>query len=175
MGFTISTDTSRYCSRCTSNLTHLMLLPVPQGGQSGYEVMSPPLIRRIKKVLQSHDVFENAKRSPASLLPDHKFPEIRWDSETRQENPDDMDEKQIQKKFQLLSNQRNLQKREVCRKCFQTGDRGSPYGVDFWYKGGKRWPKGIKEKGAEAEQGCVGCGWYDFAQWREKLNQHLST
>ena len=173
MGFTFSTDTSRHCGRCDTNLTHLMLLPVPQGGQTGYEVLSPALIRRIKTVLGSFDVFENAARSPSSLLPDHKFPEIRWDPETRQDNPDDMPENKIREKFQLLTNQRNQQKREVCRKCFQTGDRGSPYGIDYWYKGDKRWPEGIKREGAEAEQGCVGCGWYDFETWRDQLNIKL--
>ena len=33
----------------------------------------------------------------------------------------------------------------------------------------------VYKKGAEAEEGCVGCGWYDFAAWRNALNQKLAA
>ena len=85
-----------------------------------------------------------------------------------------MTEKEIKKKFQLLSNQRNQQKREVCRKCFQTGKRGYPFGIKFFYKGNEKWSKRISKIGKDAEKGCVGCGWYDLEEWRKKLNSKVS-
>lgn len=82
------------------------------------------LRKRIIKVLGSIDVYEDTF-SP-HCLPDHKFSEIRWDDETKGENPDAMADEEIRQKFQLLTNQRNQQKREVCRTCFQTGSADIP-------------------------------------------------
>ena len=75
----------------------------------------------------------------------------------------------IRAKFQLLSNQRNQQKREVCRECFQTGKRGTIYGISFFYEGSQFWDKRFPPKGKDAEAGCIGCAWYDIAKWREEL------
>lgn len=38
---------------------------------------------------------------------------------------------------------------------------------------GKDWPC-IHQRRPEAEEGCVGCGWYDFAAWRNALNEKLN-
>ncbi len=54
---------------------------------------------RILKVLNNYDVYEDTKRE--HLLPDHKFPEIRWDDKTREENREDMSDDEIKQKFQL--------------------------------------------------------------------------
>ncbi len=174
MGYTLSTDTRRYCPHCDANKTHIMLLPLPRGGKgSGYETWTPALRKRIIGVLHRLDVFENALSQ--HCLPDHKFPEIRWGHNTIAENPDTMTDKEIYVKFQLLTNQRNLQKREVCRACYQTGQRGNFCGVNYYYAGGKTWDANIPAVGKEAEQGCVGCPWYDFAEWRRNLNLFLRT
>lgn len=74
-----------------------------------------------------------------------------------------------------MTNQRNLQKREVCRQCFQTNKRGYPFGIKFWYEGNAEWDQNIPKKGKKAEQGCVGCGWYDFQKWRDALNDKLNS
>jgi hypothetical protein len=68
----------------------------------------------------------------SNLLPDHKFPEIRWGNDTKRDSPEHLNDKEIKEQFQLLSNQRNLQKREVCRQCYQTGDRGYPFGIKYY-------------------------------------------
>lgn len=81
-----------------------------------------------------------------------------------------MTDQEIRDKFQLLSNQRNQQKREVCRNCFQTGKRGTIYGIDYFYKGTDTWDSTIPQKGKAAEQGCIGCPWYDIDRWRQELN-----
>ena len=81
-----------------------------------------------------------------SLLPDHKFPQKRWDAETRRESLAKLDVTEIKRDFQLISNQRNLRKREVCRKCYQTGNRGTPFGIKFYYVGGEKWPADVPKK-----------------------------
>ena len=146
-----------------------MLLPIDRVeiAGNGYETWSPALRKRIIRVLGGVDVYEGTPS--AHLLPDHKFSEIRWDENTKAENPDDMTDDEIRAKFQLLTNQRNQQKREVCRNCFQTGKRGTIYGISYFYEGDEYWDKSIPVKGKEAEKGCVGCPWYDIQNWKEHL------
>ncbi len=168
-GYTIATDLARYCPRCKRNTSQRILLPIFRGGNegNGYETWTLALRKRIINVLGSIDVYENTC-SP-HCLPDHKFSEIRWDDETKGENPETMTDEEIRNKFQLLTNQRNQQKREVCRNCFQTGKRGYPFGIKFYYKGTEDWDDTIPAKGKQAEKGCEGCGWYDISEWRRQL------
>ena len=168
-GYTIATDTKRYCPICEKNTTHLILLPIKRGNMegNGYETWSPALRKRIIHVLGNIDVYEGTVSS--HCLPDHKFPEIRWDKNTKGENPDTMSDEEIKSKFQLLTNQRNQQKRESCRTCFQTGKRGCIYGIPFYYQGGSDWDMSIDQKGKDAEKGCVGCPWYDIMEWKKQL------
>ena len=119
-------------------------------------------------MLGSVDVYEGTY-SP-HCLPDHKFSEIRWDENTKAENPDTMTDDEIRSKFQLLTNQRNQQKREVCRTCFQTGNRGVIYGIPFYSKGNEHWDNTIPQ---DAEKGCIGCPWYDIAEWKKQLLKRL--
>lgn len=170
-GYTIATDLSRFCPKCKRNTSHRILLPIPRGGAqgNGYETWSPELRKKIIKVLGGIDVYEGTPS--VHLLPDHKFSEIRWDENTKVENPDTMTPEEIKAKFQLLTNQRNQQKREVCRNCFQTGKRGTIFGISYFYKGDENWDKSIPAKGKEAEKGCIGCPWYDIQEWREHLTR----
>lgn len=173
LGYTIATDTRRFCNSCGKNTTQLILIALPRGAATGYETWDELTKNRILAVLGYFDAYENRFARSYSLLPDHKFPEIRWDVTTRGENPRDMSDEEIRAKFQLLTNQRNQQKREVCRMCFQTGWRGTPFGIFFFVQGNEYWPSNVPPVGKEAEQGCVGCGWYDLAMWREELNKYL--
>lgn len=169
LGYTIATDLKRYCPRCKKNTSQRILLPIERVALSGngYETWSPDLRKRIIKILGSIDVYENVLSQ--HCLPDHKFSEIRWDDNTKSENPDNMTDECIRKKFQLMTNQRNQQKREVCRTCFQTGKRGVIFGIPFFYRGNENWDPNIPPKGSEAEKGCIGCAWYDIAEWRIQL------
>lgn len=171
MGYTIATE-FRNCPKKGRKTTHLVLLRLQRGGETGYEMWTAEVRSRILKALGDLDAYENVKRS-SGLLPDHKFPEIRWDEETPDDDLSKLSESQIRDKFQLLSNQRNQAKREACRTCFQTGKRGTPFGVEYFYEGSGEWGASIPRTGLKAEAGCVGCGWYDLAKWREKLNSHL--
>lgn len=170
MGYTISTHVNYQCPVCNNRRsTNLILLPINRVelAGNGYETWSPALRARIIRVLGGIDVYENA--SNRHCLPDHKFSEIRWDDDTKAENPDSMTDEEIRDKFQLLSNQRNQQKREVCRNCVQTGHRGIIFGIPFFYEGGPEWDDSIPKKGKEAEKGCIGCPWYDIETWRKEL------
>lgn len=172
-GYTIATDTKRYCPHCKANKTHLILLPIERGSieGNGYETWSPALRKRIIRVLGGIDVYEGV--ASAHVLPDHKFSEIRWDEDTKGDNPDTMTDEEIKAKFQLLTNQRNQQKREVCRTCFQTGHRGVLYGIPYYYEGTSEWDTSIPAKGKAAERGCVGCPWYDIVAWKQHLLNDL--
>ncbi len=174
-GYTLATDTKRYCPNCNSNKSHIILLPIPRGNNSGngYETWTPKLRKHIIKTLNGIDVYENKKNQ--HCLPDHKFSEIRWDDTTKDINPDSMTDSEIRDKFQLLSNQRNQQKREVCRNCFQTGERGTIFGIPFFHKGSEKWDSSIPTKGKDAEKGCIGCPWHDIEAWRNELIKKLNT
>lgn len=167
LGYTIAT-------KRVGRETFRLLLPLPRTSETGYENLSPSFKKKALKVLNRLNIYELSSAYSKALIPDHKFPEIRWDAETRAENPDNMPDSEIAKKFQLLDNQRNQQKREVCRQCFQTGKRGVLYGIKFFYAGDENWPIEIPKVGKSAEKGCVGCGWYDIEEWRRILNELIN-
>mgnify|MGYP001608878353 FL=1 len=73
----------------------------------------------------------------------------------------------------MLDNQRNLEKREVCRKVFQTGKRGTIFGIKYYYEGDEDWPKNVPKVGKEAEKGWIGTPWYDIEKWRQSLNRDI--
>jgi hypothetical protein len=125
------------------------------------------------RVLDNYDAYEG--KNGAHLLPDHKFPEIRWDQDSRRPDLTIMDDTMLRHDFQLLTNQRNQQKREVCRTCYQTNRRGFPFGIKFFYEGSETWPCDVPRTGRAAEKGCVGCGWYDLEAWRQALIARLGS
>ncbi|MEH2461769.1 MAG: hypothetical protein V7K34_31625 [Nostoc sp.] len=88
-----------------------------------------------------------------------------------------MSETEIKQKFQLLkkgqSGNHNLLKSRSCERCIENGKRGTPFEIQFWYQGGEDWPF-RHQRGAEAQEGCIGCGWYYFETWRNALNQKLA-
>ena len=172
-GYTIATKLSEYCPHCDKSTTHLILLPLKRGSVIGYEIWSPKLRKKIVSLLKSYDVFEAKQVRKEGLLPDHKFSEIRWDEATKRESLENLTDEEILRDFQLLSNQRNQQKREVCRNCYQTGKRGIIYGIPFFYEGTESWNPSIPKIGKEAEKGCVGCAWYDIERWRKELIKQL--
>ena len=151
-----------------------ILLPIPKAAEMGYETFTPQFKARVIRLLNGINAYESKPTTPKGLIPDHKFSEVRWDKDTKTENPMDMSDEEVVQKFQLLDNQRNQQKREVCRNCFQTGKRGVIYGISFFYKGGPDWDPTIPTVGKIAEQGCIGCAWYDIERWRSELIKLLN-
>jgi len=171
-GYTLATNTNMPIKDSKDKGTHILLVPLPKGGVNGYEVMSEAFKKKAIKALNSINSFE-AKKTAHGLIPDHKFPEIRWDIKTKESN-ENLTDNEITVKFQLLDNQRNLQKREICRKCFQTNKRGIIFGINYFYYGDENWSQDIPKIGKEAEKGCIGCAWYDINAWRDSLNEEIS-
>jgi hypothetical protein len=172
-GYTISTYPNKFCGKCNKPTTHLLLLPLPRGEITGYETWSKELRGEIVKTLETYDVFEAKKAKKEGLLPDHKFPEIRWDNQTKRKSLENLSVIEIKNGFQLLTNQRNIQKREICKKCCETGKRGVIYGIPYFYKGTIDWDNKISPRGKKAEKGCIGCAWYDIERWRSELIKKL--
>lgn len=150
-----------------------ILLPLPLHAEMGYETFTPQFKARVIRLLRERNAFEARETAKKALIPDHKFSEVRWDDETKAENSMDMSDEEIIQKFQLLDNQRNQQKREICRRCFQEGIRGTIYGIKYFYEGGEYWDSNIPTTGKAAEKGCIGCPWYDIELWRRKINEEL--
>ncbi len=141
------------------------------------QTMPPALITKVLATLRNIDVIENRERADGDLVVDHKFPDIR---KCATDDPYDinMPEEEIRRMFQLLKKDdggnHNKLKSEACFRCFNTGHRGTPLGIRFWYGNtGSEWDETIPKTGPEAEPGCIGCGWYDFAAWREALNEKV--
>lgn len=168
-GYTVATI-HHYKDRKSARI----LLPIPKSAEMGYETFTPQFKARVIRLFNGVNAYENKPTTPKGLIPDHKFSEVRWDKNTKAENPMDMSDDEVIQKFQLLDNQRNQQKREVCRNCFQTGKRGVIYGIPFFYEGGEKWDDKIPAVGKIAEKGCVGCAWYDIERWRSELIKLLS-
>ena len=140
-----------------------------QGGS-----MPQSFVNKAVRVFDSRDVVENTQRPTNQLTIDHKLPRIRWNEESNAMLVDyaNMDENDIKQHFQLLkksngSVSHNLLKSRACERCYRSGKRGQPFGISFFYNGGAKWEPSDKQD----PSGCVGCGWYDFALWRESLNK----
>ncbi len=150
-----------------------------QGGyESSVQSASMPsnFVRRVIAVLGSRDVVEGTERPSTQLTIDHKLPMLRWNNTTKkiQTNYAAMDDDDIRTHFQLLkksngSVSHNLLKSRACERCYKTGNRGTPFGIAFFYSGNNKW----KPRSKTNPKGCEGCGWYDFALWRRRLNNKL--
>lgn len=136
----------------------------------------PKLQKRILEYYGYQDSMEMRVRPCHEIIIDHRFPMERWGS-AEQKNNVDMKTDEIQRKFQLLkfdgSSNHNLLKSRACENCIKTGNRGTPFGINFFYHGTERWDEDIPKRGKEAEKGCIGCGWYDLHEWREELNKFI--
>lgn len=164
-----------YCERCeTTTRQDRWTGNIQQ--QVSVGSMPKEFKQRVLQHYASKDVIENTSRQPNELTVDHKLPMIRWSSEMSQiqTDYDSMGDEEIKKYFQLLkaSNGRashNLLKSRACERCLKTRKRGTPFGIQFFYRGGPNW-EGETDKD---HKGCFGCGWFDFDKWRRQLNRTL--
>ena len=145
-------------------------ITTPNDNKSVYKEFNN-INKRIIDLLEHIDIYED--KLSCDCIPDYKFPEIRWDENTKTENPNSMTDKEIRNKFQLLTKESKQKKREVCRQCYQTGKRGIAFEIPYFYKGNEDWDSEIPIKGKDAELGCEGCAWYDFKEWRKHLLNDL--
>lgn len=173
-GLAIETE-KRYCENCQAMRIGDRWTGEIKSANSAANIPAS-LVQKILEVYSYIDVIEQRQRQAHELVIDHRFPMERW-GESESPHLTSMSNDEIKKKFQLLkkdsSGNHNLLKSRSCERCIKTGKRGTPFGVRFWYKGGENWPS-VHQRGAEAEEGCVGCGWYNFEAWRDALNQKLT-
>ena len=145
---------------------------------TGTQAASMPtsFVKRAALLLGHRDIVEGTERPVNQLTLDHKLPMLRWSGVIEMEQTDygAMTDDDIRQNFQLLkksngSVSHNLLKSRACEKCYKNGHRGKPFGIDFFYSGDKDWQPTEKED----PSGCIGCGWFDFAEWRKNLNKRL--
>lgn len=173
-GLVIETE-SKYCEVCRRKAKWDHWTGEIKSANSAANIPKS-LAQRILEVYSYTDVIEQRKRAAHELVIDHRFPMERW-GDNEPPHLTSMSNVEIKQKFQLLkkdtSGNHNLLKSRSCERCIKTGKRGTPFGIRFWYQEGEDWPS-IHKRGAEAEKGCVGCGWYDFEAWRNALNLKLA-
>jgi len=162
------------CKSCSKKTMHDILVMIPifstsdMGGGNLRRPISPKLRERIIDTLQSIDVAMDIQRTPIEFVIDHKFPSQRW-TVAESDNPDWMSESEIRSKFQLLTNQSNMIKSRACDHCVRTGNRGSFFGISWYYQGDMSWEGQIMDN----ESGCLGCPWYDLSRWKIELIKGL--
>lgn len=140
--------------------------------------MSPSFAKKVIDILGSRDIVESTKRPANQLTIDHKLPMLRWDEKEKQAQTSykDMDDQDIRNHFQLLkksngSVSHNLLKSRSCEVCWKTGQRGKPFGINYYYSGTEKWTSLNKVDAS----GCIGCGWFDLDIWRNELNKVLKN
>lgn len=168
---------NNFCVECDKNIRHdkwsgQFITSLNPGS------MPDKFKTRTFQLLGERDVVEKTKRNRNEITVDHKLPMIRWNkvTEKEQKNYNNMTDEEIKKNFQILkktngSVSHNALKSRACERCFQKGRRGKPFKINYFYKGNDAWEPDDKKNA----DGCIGCGWYDFDEWRNNLNKKLRT
>lgn len=162
-----------FCNVCNKITPHDMLLRIGKmkSGAKDKKSMPNSLKKRIKKLFAYTDACFNVTypESSNAFIIDHKFPATRWAAgETT--NYTSMSDEEITKKFQLLTNQTNMQKDRYCERCFEKGVRGDFFGIKWYPDGDEKW-RGANNSD---ENGCKGCPWYDLKLWKKQFNDLLN-
>lgn len=169
MGYYIATI-QKDCATCGGKQYFDLLIRLPRNPADNERrfAISVSLQNKIKNVLPQKDACFDSPQPGSELIIDHKFPSSRWvNGETV--NATSMSSDEIKDKFQLLTNQTNLQKERYCNRCVASGIRGDFFGIKWFYAGDERWRGTSKAD----EKGCIGCCWYDLTLWKEKFNEFL--
>ncbi len=159
------------CPTCGKKTFFDLLIRLPRKAADNEKrfSISVALQKRIKSVLPLKDACFDSPQKASELIIDHKFPSSRW---VNGETPNDpsMSDADIRRKFQLLTNQTNLQKERYCKRCVLKGVRGDFFGIKWYYSGSEFWEGTSKAD----ENGCVGCPWYDLMKWKDEFNKYLA-
>ena len=161
-----------YCSECDNKTVHRKLLTLKISEDTKSRAGLPSnLAKKVKNIYKNEEAMLLRELPTRELEVDHRFPQIRWNSD-EEKNDISMSEQEIRQKFILLNRSNNLLESRYCEKCVATGIRGNFPGIYYWYKGEKEWDSTIS---SHDEKGCVGCFWYDPYTWREELNKMLDN
>lgn len=161
-------DIRKFCEDCNKKTVHRQLatleISVTTSARAG---ISAKLATRIKTLLNYEEAFLLRKLTGNLLEVDHKFPQIRWN--TNEESSENSTDEELKARFILLTRSNNLLKSRNCERCVKTNRRGNFPGIYFWYEGDEQWRTDPHD-----ENGCVGCFWYDPYKWREELNKIIA-
>ncbi len=159
-----------FCKICGEKTHHRKLKSLEiLAGTKTRSGVSPKLAKKVKDFYGNEEAILLRKISPNQLEVDHKFPQVRWNSDEEKHN-NEMSDTEIREKFILLSRENNLWKSRQCEKCVKTGCRGTFPGIKFWGNGVEKWDEKISPNDP---RGCKGCFWFDPYQWRKDLNRKL--
>ncbi len=165
---------NKKCKFCRKSTMHDVLVMLERNANRFVHdnklraAMSEKLKNKIKITLHNIEVCFNNEAPNNELLIDHKFPSQRWlNLETA--NSETMNDDEIRRKFQLLSNRSNMQKSRQCDRCVTDGNRGDFFGIRWYFEGSEKWEKARKDD----EKGCIGCPWHDLAEWKKRLMDKL--
>lgn len=151
-----------FCARCGTERTHYKLLSLEQGAGITRDNLTTPQRKRIRDLLSDRDAFSDST-AVSSAEVDHKEPFRRLREKGCPDiNPDDLSDRQIAEHYQILTRDHNLLKDRECEHCQRLGVRPPFFGIMYWYEGDERY------RGE-----CKGCGYFDGAEWRRRLNEHL--
>lgn len=149
-----------YCENCDSKTVHRKMKHTFPTEKPIVRAQMPRSFKtRVRKLYNHKDAFDGSTPS-TTVEVDHRKPEVRWD-ESEDIDFDNITDKEIKEKFQVLSRKNNLLKSRKCEQCVKTGERPPFMGIEFWYKGDSTYNEDI---------GCEGCGWYNPQKWKEALN-----
>ena len=161
-----------FCETCGKTTPHDMLLRIGKMKSRAKDKKPMPnsLKKRIKRLFAYTDACFTVTYPETSnaFIIDHKFPATRW-AAGESPNYSTMTDEEIANKFQLLTNQTNLQKDRYCERCFEKGIRGDFFGIRWYPVGDEKW-RGANNSD---ENGCIGCPWYDLALWKKQFNEFL--
>ena len=153
-------DKRLYCPICNAKRTHYCLKS-SSPDSSSIRNRGGDLARfrsRILGVIGNKDAFSGATIS-SRLQIDHKKPWIRLGEDY---DVGSMTDAEIADAFQPLTSDHNLLKDRRCKRCLKDSKRPPFFGIKYWYEGDERY------RGE-----CKGCGYFDGAEWRRRLNEHL--
>lgn len=162
------------CEVCGKMTKHDLLLRIERkvGNAKKRSAMPSSIKKRTKELYDYTDVCFDKKFSKATqaLIVDHKFPATRW---AAGETPNyiGMSDQEILNKFQLLTNQTNMQKDRYCARCYAEKIRGDFFGIKWYPVGNDHW-QGANNSD---ENGCIGCPWYDMKKWKQQFNAYLES
>ncbi len=149
---------SLYCDTCGMHTKHYKLTS-PNKSEETNRFSFPSFLReRLKDIYGEKDNFTGSYS--VNLEIDHRVTPYR---EEDQEIKSSITNEEIKKRFQFLSKENNNIKREICKKCISTGERGiSLIGIPYFYSGTYKY-----------EGTCEGCFWAYPEKWREHLKFEL--
>lgn len=162
-------DIRKHCDTCRRTTVHRQLATLEINEVTSVRSgISSKLATRIKILLKYQEAFLLRQMAGNLLEVDHKFPQIRWN--TDEESSENASDEELISKFILLTRPNNLLKSRFCERCVKTGMRGYFPGIYYWYEGDDQWRTEPND-----QNGCVGCFWYDPFVWRSELNKLIKS